>query len=224
VKSYGRRVNRGGFMLMMGMPFAFVDTSDMWLGSRWSRVVVAMSGPLVTAEIAGISALVSATTHVHAVGVVALQIASGLFVNTLYNFNPLMPLDGYMALTDALRFPRLREESRAYFTRGLWRDLRNRRRPGKKQWGMALYGMFAILGTYAFLALGVSLWNARTGKWVHHSVPEPWSTVIVVIGIGVVLFPVWYGYGKALVRVWRQIGDRRSRRTHEVGAAAEVAA
>ena len=32
VKSYGRRVNRGGFMVMLGMPFAFVDTSDMWFG------------------------------------------------------------------------------------------------------------------------------------------------------------------------------------------------
>jgi putative peptide zinc metalloprotease protein len=212
VKSYGRRVNRGGFMLMMGMPFAFVDTSDMWLGSRWSRIVVSMSGPLVTAEIAGTAALISATTHSRTVGVVALQIASGLYINTLYNFNPLMPLDGYMALTDALRFPRLREESRAYFTRGLWRDLWNRKLPGKKQWGMALYGMFAILGTYAFIALGVSIWNARIGKYVHHSVPEPWSTVIIVAGIGLVLFPVWYGYGKALLRLWYKMGDRRQRK------------
>ncbi|MCZ0985896.1 hypothetical protein O1M54_10110 [Streptomyces diastatochromogenes] len=53
VKSYGRKVRRGGFLLMMGMPFAFVDTSDMWFGSRWSRVVVALSGPLSTAALAG---------------------------------------------------------------------------------------------------------------------------------------------------------------------------
>jgi putative peptide zinc metalloprotease protein len=212
VKSYGRRVNRGGFMLMMGMPFAFVDTSDMWLGSRWSRVVVAMSGPLVTAEIAGCAALLAEATNAKAVGVVALQIATGLYVNTAYNFNPLMPLDGYMALSDALRFPRLREESRAYFSRGLWRDLRKRRRPGRKQWGMALYGMCAILGTYAFLALGILVWNQRLGKWVHKSVPEPWSTVIIVAGIGVVLFPVWYGYIRALARLWQRVGDRRLRK------------
>lgn len=29
VKSYGRKVRRGGFLLMVGMPFAFVDTSDI---------------------------------------------------------------------------------------------------------------------------------------------------------------------------------------------------
>lgn len=52
VKSYGRKVRRGGFLLMMGMPFAFVDTSDMWFGTRWSRVVVALSGPLSTAALA----------------------------------------------------------------------------------------------------------------------------------------------------------------------------
>jgi hypothetical protein len=61
VKSYGRRVNRGGFMLMMGMPFAFVDTSDMWFGSPYSRIVVALSGPLATTGIAGGAALTAAT-------------------------------------------------------------------------------------------------------------------------------------------------------------------
>lgn len=51
VKSYGRTVPRGGFMLMMGMPFAFVDTSDMWFGTRSSRVMVTVAGPLSTAGV-----------------------------------------------------------------------------------------------------------------------------------------------------------------------------
>jgi putative peptide zinc metalloprotease protein len=223
VKSYGRRVNRGGFMLMMGMPFAFVDTSDMWLGSRWSRVVVAMSGPLVTAEIAGGLALGAYLTPSKIAGAILFQIAFALYLNTLYNFNPLMPLDGYMALSDALRFPRLREESRAYFTRGLWRDLRRRRRPGVKQLGMAAYGLLAILGMYGFLALGVLAWNGRIGRLVHKNVPEPWATVIIVAGIGIVLFPVWYGYTRALIRLFQRIGDRardlRGRRVQQRQAA-----
>jgi putative peptide zinc metalloprotease protein len=220
VKSYGRRVNRGGFMLMMGMPFAFVDTSDMWLGSRWSRVVVALSGPLVTAEIAGGLAVAAYCTHSAITGAILFQIAFALYLNTLYNFNPLMPLDGYMALSDAMRFPRLREESRAYFTRGLWRDLRRRKLPTLKQWGMTLYGLCAILGTYGFIALGILAWNGRIGKFVHKSVPEPWAHIIIVAGIGVVLFPVWYGYFKALTRLLRRLGDKRQRRVRQAPAKA----
>ena len=41
-----REVTRGRFMLMIGMPFTLGDTSDMWFGTRWSRIVVTMSGPL----------------------------------------------------------------------------------------------------------------------------------------------------------------------------------
>ena len=39
-KSYGRKVPRGGFMVMMGMPYAFVDTTDMWFEGSGPRIVV----------------------------------------------------------------------------------------------------------------------------------------------------------------------------------------
>ena len=104
VKSYGRKVTRGGFMLMMGMPFAFVDTSDMWFGTRWSRMVVTLSGPLSTAGVAGALALwAPRTCPIRSSPASCFQLAFGLYLNTLYNFNPLMPLDGYQALSDALR-------------------------------------------------------------------------------------------------------------------------
>jgi putative peptide zinc metalloprotease protein len=162
----------------------------------------------VTAEIAGGLALGAYFTDSKIAGAILFQIAFALYLNTLYNFNPLMPLDGYMALSDALRFPRLREESRAYFQRGLWRDLRRRRRPGAKQLGMALYGLAAILGTYGFLALGVLAWDGRIGKLVHKNVPQPYASVIIVCGIGIVLFPVWYGYTRAVIRMFQRLGDR----------------
>ena len=118
VKSYGRRVTRGGFMMMMGMPFAFVDTSDMWFGTRWSRIVVTLSGPLSTLGLAGALRVGRRVRRRPGRVGIAFQLAFGLYLNSLYNLNPLMPLDGYQALADALRQPRLRAEASAYFTRG----------------------------------------------------------------------------------------------------------
>lgn len=201
VKSYGRRVRRGGFLLMMGMPFAFVDTSDMWFGTRWSRVVVALSGPVSTAALAGWCAVGAAYLPVGPVSAVLFHLAFGLYLNTLYNFNPLMPLDGYQALTDALRVPRLREEASAYFRTGLWRDLRAGRRPGPRQTGMAAYGLAVVVGTYGFLVLALLAWRSRLGEWLEGRVPAPWDTVIVAAVVALVAFPVWAAPVRWLVRV-----------------------
>lgn len=209
VKSYGRKVRRGGFLLMMGMPFAFVDTSDMWFGGRWSGVVVALSGPLSTAALAGWCAVGAAFLPVGPVSAVLFHLAFGLYLNTLYNFNPLMPLDGYQALTDALRVPRLREEASAYFRKGLWRDLRSGRRPGPRQAGMAAYGLAVVLGTYGFLVFALLAWRSRLGEWLGGRVPAPWDTVVVAVVVALVAFPVWAAAGRWLVRVVRRGTERR---------------
>ncbi|WP_406334321.1 FHA domain-containing protein [Streptomyces sp. NBC_00203] len=201
VKSYGRKVRRGGFLLMMGMPFAFVDTSDMWFGSRWSRVVVALSGPVSTAALAGWCAVGAAYLPAGPASAVLFHLAFGLYLNTLYNFNPLMPLDGYQALTDALRVPRLREEASAYFRKGLWQDLRAGRRPGPRQTGMAAYGLAVVAGTYGFLVLALLAWRSRMGDLLHGRVSAPWDAVIVAVVVGLVAFPVWAAPARWLIRL-----------------------
>jgi putative peptide zinc metalloprotease protein len=201
VKSYGRRVNRGGFMIMMGMPFAFMDTSDMWFGTRWSRVVVALSGPMSTAAIAGLAAAGAAYLPAGVVPALLFQLAFGLYTNTLYNFNPLMPLDGYQALVDALRVPKLREHAIAYFTRGLWADLRARRRPGLKQTGLLVYGGVSFVSMLAMTVLGVYAWNTRLGPLVRKAVPAPWDLLVLAAAVVLITFPIWVRVGKAVRRV-----------------------
>lgn len=207
VKSYGRRVNRGGFLLMLGMPFAFVDTSDMWFGTPYSRIVVALSGPLSTTGLAGALSLTTLWANPQVAGV-CYMLAFGLYVNTLFNLIPLMPLDGYQALADAIRSPRLKEEAKAYFATGLWRDLRARRRPGAKQVGLVVFAVLSAVCLYAMLGLAVVMWNSRLGDLGRAYVPQPWLTVLVVIALAVLLFPVWYGPARKLTR---RLRDRRVR-------------
>jgi putative peptide zinc metalloprotease protein len=207
VKSYGRRVTRGGFMLMMGMPYAFVDTSDMWFGSRWSRIVVTLSGPLSTAAVASCFAAVAAYVPIGQIAGIAYQLAFALYLNTLYNLNPLMPLDGYQALADALRIPKLRENATSYALKGFWRDLAARRRPGLREVGLAGYGLAVAAATYLFLILGIIAWRSRIGGWAHHYLPAPFDTVALVALIGLVMFPVWFRFARKAIAL-----VRRSRR------------
>jgi len=198
VKSYGRTVTRAGFLFMLGMPFAFVDTSDMWFGSRWSRIVVTLAGPLSTAALAGALALGAAYLPDPALSAGCFQLAFALYLNTLYNLNPLMPLDGYQALADALRRPRLREEATAYFTKGLWRDLRARRRLGVRELGLAGYGLLSVVGLGLFAAMAFLAWNSRLGDLVDEHLRPPLDTLVVVVGLGVALFPIWYRIARKL--------------------------
>lgn len=197
VKSYARRVDRGGFMLMMGVPFAFVDTSDMWFGTPYSRIVVALSGPMTTAGIAGAAAVGAAYIPDPRIAGVCYTLAFGLYTNTVYNLVPLLPLDGYQALADALRTPRLREEAKAYFAKGFWSDVRSRTRPGPKQIGLVVFAVASAGCLYAGLALAVVAWNSRLGQLLAQVVPQPWLTVLVVAALVLLLFPIWYPRARA---------------------------
>jgi len=219
VKSYGRRVTRAGFMLMMGMPFAFVDTSDMWFGTRWSRVVVALSGPLTTLGLAGGAALAAAYVGDPVVSGVCFHLAIGLYLNTLYNLNPLLPLDGYQALADGLRMPKLRQEAMAYFSSGLWRDLRAGRRPGLRQLGLALYGLLAMVGAALFFGLALVFWNSRLRQAIAEHVPAPLDTIVFGGLLVLVTFPIWFRLGAAVTRAIRRL---RAGRQPAVGAPVEV--
>jgi putative peptide zinc metalloprotease protein len=198
VKSFGRRVDRGGFMLMMGVPFAFVDTSDMWFGTPWSRIVVALSGPLTTSGIAGAASIGAATVPDPRIAGVCYTLAFGLWTNTVYNLVPLLPLDGYQALADALRTPRLREEARAYFGKGLWRDLRARTRPGAKQIGLVIFAVLSAVCLYAGLALAVIAWDSRLGQLLADTVPQPWLAILIGAVLALLLFPIWFPRVRAL--------------------------
>ncbi len=204
VKSYGRKVTRGGFMLLLGMPLAFVDTSDMWFGSRWSRIVVTMAGPLSTLGVAGACAIYAEYGAPGTLSAVAYTLAFGLYLNTAYNLNPLMPLDGYQAMADVLRMPRLREQASAYFTRGIWADLRGGRRPGWRQIGMAAYGFTAIAGMVVFGVMAFLLWRDRLGGLVHQHVPPGLDIVVIALGIGLILFPMWYRLARKLTLLFKR--------------------
>ncbi|GIG61256.1 hypothetical protein Lfu02_56280 [Longispora fulva] len=199
VKSYGRTVTRAGFMLVFGLPFAFVDTSDMWFGDRRSRLVVTLAGPLSTAALAGTAALGAAALPSPVASGLCYQLAFGLYINTLYNLNPLLPLDGYQALADALRMPRLREESFGYLFSGAWL----RARPGRRELGLAGYAVAAALGTAGIVLLALLAWRSRLAEFTQRHLPPPWGAVALGCVIMVALIPVWLRLGRRVAGVFR---------------------
>ena len=141
--SYGRRVPRAGFKLLLIFPYAFVDTSDAWFESRRRRMAISAAGPASDLIVGGTFALcaLAAGGNVRAI---FFQLALAAYVGAFFNLNPLIDRDGYQLLVDALRAPGLRRRSRERFAA----ILSGRPRPG---------GASRALVTYAVASLGWSL-------------------------------------------------------------------
>lgn len=98
------------------LPVAFVDTSDLWDSSRFQRCMTMSSGIFATLFIAS---LLTFWTYFEADSVFALTAslcALILYFLVLRSLNPLLDLDGYLTLENALDAQRLRESVFAGFS------------------------------------------------------------------------------------------------------------
>ena len=219
VKSYGRRVPRAGIMIRMGVPYAFVDTTDIWFEPPDARIMVSVAGPIATLSIASLFSAVALFGPGIVVPALCFQVAFGLYLNTLFNCNPLIPLDGYYALSDLVDTPQLREQASAYFRSGLWSDIRRRKPLSRRQLGLAVFALTSVVSTAIFIVLGVYVWNNRISGLTKAYIPRPLNALVVAAGLTLLFFPVLYGpYVRARTRFRRMHESRRRAPLAQAGA------
>ena len=117
-KYFGGEVHEIGGMLMYFQPALFCNTNDAWLFEKRShRLWVTFGGPWVQLLIAALAAIIwlltEPDTFIHRVAFLA--VLGGGLTAVLLNFNPLIPLDGYYALSDWLEIPNLRRRAFGYW-------------------------------------------------------------------------------------------------------------
>ncbi len=152
-KHYGREVRRGGFLLYMGMPAAFVDTTDIWMEPRRPRIVVSWAGPHSGFFLGGLASLcILAEPGAFLTGVL-YQFALLTYLTSFMNMNPLLKLDGYYILMDWLEIPRLREKSLAFIGKPLREKLRKRAPWTRDEKIFAVFGLLSGVWTVIALSL-----------------------------------------------------------------------
>lgn len=167
--SHGGEVREIGFLLLYGMPAFYCDVSDAWLfPDRARRLSVTFAGP--ACHLAAWASLVlvwRATEPGSWLHGGALYGGFALGLVALFNFNPLIKLDGYYLLSDLVAVPNLRARSFAHLGAAARAALFGLSDAGPERpaagrlaiyWGYGLLAWAFTLWMFAWLGLAVGAW------------------------------------------------------------------
>jgi putative peptide zinc metalloprotease protein len=109
-KHFGGEVHELGFMLIYFSPALYVNVSDAWLFPEKSkRLWVGFAGPYFELFVWALATWVWRLTNMDTIiNFLAFIVMLTSGVKTLFNFNPVIKLDGYYLLSDWLEIPNLR--------------------------------------------------------------------------------------------------------------------
>lgn len=118
-KYYGGEVREMGFLLLYFQPCFYSNLSDAWFFSKKAKIIVSFAGAFFQIFIWALATILWRITDTET-GLnqffFVTMITSGVIV--LFNFNPLIKLDGYYLLSDYLEIPNLRAKTFSYL--GAW--------------------------------------------------------------------------------------------------------
>jgi putative peptide zinc metalloprotease protein len=161
IRHYDRHVRRFGFMIFYLFPCFYVDSTDMSLGTRGQRIIVSLAGPFAGLSTAAACAVAAAALPGTLAGELAFKAASIFVFQFVFNLLPILELDGYYVLIDALDAPFLRQRAMWFVRSTAVRKLRARAKWTKEEIGLALFGVTAIVTSVLTLVLSILLWRSR---------------------------------------------------------------
>ena len=207
-RHYGGQVHSMGLMFLYLMPAFYVDVTEVWISAtKIQRLATIIAGIWIEMVICGLGMIVWLNTlqgewlHDFAYQIILI---TGIAVIVI-NLNPLIKLDGYYFLTEAIDMPDLKERSTAFLTG--WFQSRILRlhveTPVVPRRRAPFYILYAIVsGTYSYAVLFVVV-------RLTYNVTSNWLAEFALIPAGALAFLIFRSRLRALrgviVRVWNQI-------------------
>jgi putative peptide zinc metalloprotease protein len=165
-RHFGGQVKEVGFMLIYFSPAFYCDVSDAWMfPKRRHRMFVTLAGGYAQLMLWGVCTIIwritEPDTYINHIMLVVV-LFSGL--QTLFNFNPLIKLDGYYMLSDYLEIPNLR--SKAFSSLWNWLTRSDKRKSFREERSQLIYGACAVVFSSTLLiAVYTQIFTWATDKW-----------------------------------------------------------
>ena len=181
---YGRRVNGAGFRIYFGTPAFYIESSDALMLTRGQRIMQSFAGPYFQLVAAGVASLVLVAFPDAWIAPTLYRFVVLNYFILLLNLIPLLELDGYFILAEALRIPDLRSRSLAFVRHELPRRIWRRERFRFGEMGLAVYGILGMTFTAFTFYLAAYFWPRTFGAffvWLWEAGPLGVVTMIVII-------------------------------------------
>jgi len=205
---YRRRVRSAGFRLYFGTPAFFVDSSDGLMLGRKARIAQSFGGPYFESVASGVAAI-ALWTWPH--GAIAPLLYAFVVVNyyvLLINLTPMLELDGYFILSDAIRVPDLRPRSLAFVRHDVWHKLRHRERFSATEIGLLLFGTVGVAFTVLVLVSAFWFWEHTFGGLIESLWNAgPAGVLALVLLLALLAGPIIRGLAAVARSVARRIGS-----------------
>ena len=218
-KYYHRRVRRGGVGLYFGMLAFFVDTTDIWMAGRKSRMAVTWAGPysgFILGAVASITLMIHPISgfifnnllhttptfyfdvilpladHRSAWAGFMYQFATFCYGIAFLNLNPLLQLDGYYILMDWLDIPMLRERSITFVRQDLKKKIQKRERFNREEGIFAIFGLLALAWTGLAVFFIIELYGGQLYNWLAGILGNQLAWIVLLIAGGaIVIYYLW---------------------------------
>jgi putative peptide zinc metalloprotease protein len=193
--SFGRSVPRAGVKSIVGIPFAFVDTTEAWFEPRRRRIAISAAGPVSDLVVGGVAGLAAVALPAGDTRDVVYQVALAAYVGAFYNLNPFLDRDGYHILVDALGEPGLRRRARERLDRRLAGRAPRAHDGGR---ALAVYGVASVAWMIAAIGFVILLSLLYYDRLAAIAPPEVVWTVLGALYL-LLFVPVAFVLGRPLV-------------------------
>ncbi len=181
---YGRKVKAAGFFIFFGAPAFYIESSDGLMLERRKRIIQSAAGPFAGLLVAGATSIYVYLVPAGAISALLYKFTVLAYLAVFMNSLPMLELDGYWILADALQIPDLRPRSIAFVRHDLARKLWRRERFTSREAGLALYGVVGITFTIFSFYTAYFFWEAVFGGLVGRLWAGGTTTRLILIALG----------------------------------------
>jgi len=202
-----RHIIAAGFMLYLGLPAFFIETTDMWMADRHQRLVAEAGGPFSECIMAGAASILAVVLPASGITSFLFRFSVLSYIAIGQNLIPFLRLDGYYILMDLLDEVNLRERSFEFLKEDMVRMVRAREKFNREEKIFTSYGLLAVVFTFLAVAFSITFWtrifsDAFRGAWRAGLVPGAMVSLLLLL----IVAPI----ARGLVRLARK-GYRRLR-------------
>ena len=161
-----RHIIAAGFMLYLGIPAFFIETTDMWMAERRQRLTASIAGPFSECIMAGAASVLCVVLPASGFTAFLFKFAVLSYIAIGQNLIPFLRLDGYYIFMDIVDVVNLRERSFEFLKEDLVPMVREREKFNREEKIFTAYGVLAVIFTVLAVGFSITFWSRVFGDAV----------------------------------------------------------